>query len=193
MKFIELIWFQLFIVKQFNVKNCLFKNYPEELVYSDTTKCQNYDRSHLDKMYSHYLEQYRADEEVQFQKFRSDTNFDNQDHQFDKNLFFENSECNEHKRNRTQMNQQSLCPWRFKILYRKDKYPYYTSIVKCTCETCSSKSSYFFECIPVFKKVPVLERTFCRSDGFFEWKKSFERISVACVCAFRHKFFPHRI
>lgn len=192
MKVIEFFLLKIIIIQLFSQKNCLFTTYFEELIYSNTRQCHNHGRSYLDKIYSEYLDQYREYEEIQLRRSLPDFNNDFQDHEFDRKNLFENSQCNEHKRNRTLINQQSLCPWKLTVIYRKEKYPHYKSMVKCTCETCTSKSNFFFECIPVFKTVPVLERTNCRTDGFFEWKRAKEKISVACVCAFRHKFLPHR-
>ena len=188
-KFLEL---RIILINLLFIRHYQLKNYSQELTYSSHRECKNYGRSHLDKIYSEYLNQYRQFEEIQLQKFLPDFQNDLEDQIYDRNLILENSQCNEHKRNRTLLNQQSLCPWKLTVFYRKDKYPHYISIAKCTCQTCTSKSNLFFECVPVFKTVPVLERSICNPNGFFEWKKEIERMTIACVCAFRYKFMPHR-
>lgn len=192
MFFFNFILLKIFIIQLLYIKNCQLKNYSEELIYTSRRECKNYGKNHFVKIYSEYLEQFRQFEETQLQNLIPDFHNDLQNQIFDKDSFVENSQCDEHKRNRTSLNEKSLCPWRFTVFYRKNKYPHYISIAKCTCETCTSKSKYFFECVPVFKTVPVLERSTCKHNGFFEWKKETERMTVACVCAFRFKFVPHR-
>ncbi|CAF0855569.1 unnamed protein product [Brachionus calyciflorus] len=171
-------------------------NNQQELIYNykrTFRACNDPDTKELDEMYSKYVIEFLKLEEIQLKKSLGDVHNDTADFDFEKSAYFENTQCNEHIRNRTLINQQSLCPWRNKIIHRDDRYPRYKSIAKCTCENCATKSQSFFNCMPVFRTAPVLIRKKCLSNGTNEWIPGLEKISFACVCAFRHKYIPHRI
>ena len=107
----------------------------------------------------------------------------------------DNSQCFKHLRNRTVLNQKSMCPWKYVILKRNDIFPKMIVHVKCTCERCSSgHSKNFFnkyKCFPLFKNLPILRKGQCGTDGYYEWRPDTEKINIACICATQARFIPH--
>jgi len=101
------------------------------------------------------------------------------------NHFRDNSQCFKHDRNRTSINQQSLCPWKHIIKHRANKYPHYVTNVLCTCEKCSIKAEKnLHKCSPVMRLNLILEKTEEHDkDGICIWKPTSEFVNVACVCA----------
>ncbi len=98
---------------------------------------------------------------------------------------------------RSIINQQSICPFKYIVNKRENKYPFYRVQVKCTCDKCTlTKSKFiqnFYSCQPVVKYVPVLirEENKCDSDGFYRWLPSTEIVNLACVCATNGRWFPY--
>ena len=90
-----------------------------------------------------------------------------------------------------------MCPWKYIVTHRNDKYPFYKTDVKCTCDKCLFKNkntNYIqnnYACQPVFKHVPVLVKKECGLDGFYKWLPFVEEINYACVCATNKKWFPY--
>ena len=106
------------------------------------------------------------------------------------------SQCNANERNMTTINQQSLCPWKYVVTHRPDRYPVYRVEVKCTCDTCTTwakgvLAKTVYGCQPVYTTQPVLVRGACRADGRYQWIPKTEEVSVACVCAFAHNHLVH--
>jgi hypothetical protein len=106
----------------------------------------------------------------------------------------EDIHCNVDSRNRTLINQKAICPWIYTVEKREDRYPFLVSKVKCTCNSCTTSSLKYnklYRCVPIMKETPVLVRQMtCSKDGFKEWKPTFENITISCVCAHEHKFYP---
>lgn len=110
---------------------------------------------------------------------------------------FSNSQCNSEERNKTKINEQSVCPWESVVIQRLDRYPFHREVALCTCGTCSSEIDEFpnslFSCMPISKTLPVLikKKNKCDSEGYAVWEKKFEKINVACVCGLRNKHYSH--
>lgn len=162
-------------------------------------ECQNLDKIHMENIYSEYLSLYRKYEEKIFQKEILLNRILEQEFESNENhlhkRFFDNSQCDLNERNRSIINQQSLCPWKYEVIHRMDKYPHYRAEVKCTCEKCllpnkNNNIKNIYGCQPVFKHVPVLLKRECASNGYFKWLPSTEEVNYACVCASHHKWFP---
>lgn len=156
--------------------------------------CQNPDVEYLDLVLSDFYSFYRKHEQNTYKKaikqnevetFKSSTLKQMLDNLLDK------SQCG-NDRNKTSLNQQSLCPWKYIVTYRTQKYPHYKTEVKCTCDSCSIGYKSRYKCMPVLKITPVLENTGeCGHDGFYKWKPASEYVNVACVCAEAHRIIPH--
>jgi hypothetical protein len=108
------------------------------------------------------------------------------------NHFRDNSQCFKHDRNRTSINQQSLCPWKHIIKFRPNKYPRYVTNVLCTCEQCSIRAEKkLHKCSPVMRLNLILEKTEeTDKDGICIWKPTSEFVNVACVCAESANLIP---
>ena len=110
----------------------------------------------------------------------------------------DNSQCDIFDRNSSSVNQQSLCPWKYVIMRRSDRFPAFRTQVQCTCERCTAygKNEFLpkqnFGCKPVSKPMPVLVQDECdKETGYYNWKPSTEQVSVACVCAHLNTMIPH--
>jgi hypothetical protein len=103
--------------------------------------------------------------------------------------FFEETQCRIGDRRTDTANLKSICPWRYEVRHRTDRFPEFITEAKCTCSTCNNlsagKMSSRFGCIPVFEKKEVLIRT-CGVDGVFKWTPGFETISVGCTCSYTY-------
>ena len=109
------------------------------------------------------------------------------------NHHVDQTQCLVQKRNLTTLNQQSLCPWKYMVAMRVNKYPPFRPEVKCTCDKCTTLSSELVSetgCMPVLKAMPVLVRGKCDDDGFYMWMPTVEHVNVACVCAYRNQLIP---
>ena len=94
------------------------------------------------------------------------------------------------------MNQQSLCPWKYEVKRRPNRFPHYKSVVKCTCDSCQPildddlKRKHLYTCHPVLQSQPSLVKGKCGSDGYYDWKPELEFINVACVCGYSNTYKP---
>lgn len=83
-----------------------------------------------------------------------------------------------------------ICPWRWVVLRRLDKYPFKRSSVKCNCEKCQAKTIYDSDlsplstCQPAFSLYPVLLRE-SNSNGIEKWSFALEEIANSCVCSLK--------
>lgn len=126
-------------------------------------------------------------------------------------LLIENTQCNIEARPTSEINQASLCPWRYKTKMRYDKFPYTKKQVKCTCNECTTMGGQhlsvrggvgslnnrrnggndgMYGCLPVLQFEPVLKRDECGMDGFYSWVPTTEIVNLACVCAYRNIMIP---
>lgn len=72
-----------------------------------------------------------------------------------------------------------LCPHTQLNFTRNDRFPFKVSYSVCNCDKCNFFNGH---CVPVTITRPVLYRTFCDSDNYWEWKYGFEKIPVQCIC-----------
>ena len=172
---------------------------------TDSSHCESPDQEYLEGLLSEYQIHYRKFEETilkskldptQHQSVTTSSNSFSSETSNTNNRLIDQSQCNPDDRNMTNLNQQSLCPWRYIISVRMDRYPSYRTEVKCTCDSCTTKdrkalSKNIYGCVPVLRPQPVLLRSECGPDGYYEWKPSLDEVNVACVCAFNHKYLPH--
>lgn len=157
--------------------------------------CQNPDQEYLENQYSEYQRFYRKFEETLL-KSKGDmrnTNYRLGNYSFD-NLLDE-SQCNINDRNTTSVNKRSICPWKYVISGRVDKFPPIKTEAKCTCSKCTTFGNKdlpenMYNCMPVMKSIPVLVKGECGPDGYFTWTPSTEEINVACICGLTHAWFP---
>jgi hypothetical protein len=102
---------------------------------------------------------------------------------------FEETQCLLRARNTTTVRQKSLCPWRYDVKYREDRFPEFISEAKCTCSTCNhlikDQIPNMYGCLPIMEPVPALIRT-CGSDGIYKWTPQIEFISIGCTCALKY-------
>lgn len=188
------------------------KRKPSSIVPLSSTKngqCRETDQSYLDAVLSNFQSKVRKHEEMLLQsKMRFNEMLNPSAIQQQQqpatisgaespNVIKDQSQCDANERNMTTINQQSLCPWKYVITYRQDRYPAYRTEVKCTCDTCTTwikglllKNTY--ACMPVLKTQPVLIRSgSCNADGNYKWTPILEEVTVACVCAFAHNHILH--
>lgn len=76
----------------------------------------------------------------------------------------------------------AVCPYHFVDIVRDDRYPFNIKHAVCNCKNCIGFKSKISNCVPTFIASPVLSRSDCMSDGFFEWKYSMEFVPVSCSC-----------
>lgn len=97
------------------------------------------------------------------------------------------SQCFIETHNTTFDNQRSICPWKYQVEERKDKYPELRRLVKCTCDRCNLIKNVklpetIYKCMPLYESFPALKKTGCGSDGFSKWEPFLEQLPVGCYC-----------
>lgn len=86
-----------------------------------------------------------------------------------------------------------LCPWVYKVIFRKNKFPNYRIQAKCTCSSCTLVGGKvmrknFYACFPLVRTVPVLVKGPCEErTGFYNWTIHSEDVVIACVCSIKFK------
>ncbi len=158
---------------------------------------ENPDDEYLEGLLSEYQTFFRKYQET-ILKNNIDSNLISQNNKhhsvMESNHFIEQSQCTIQERNTYTLNQASLCPWKYVIKQRFDRYPLLRTEVKCTCDKCTTYISKKFPenmygCMPVLKPFPVLLRGECH-DGFYNWTPTTEEVNVACVCAHKPNWGP---
>lgn len=155
---------------------------------SSGTSCINPNIEYLDKLLSEYTIFFRKNEDI-LVKLESLEEKPSSYPQIE-----DQSQCNVNERNTTTINKRSLCPWKFKINVRYDRYPPYRTDAKCTCSSCNYIGNNIlpknvYGCLPVQKAIPVLiKKEECGSDGFYIWKPEIEYVNVACTCGVIQNF-----
>lgn len=98
--------------------------------------------------------------------------------------------------NKHQVSNKTSCnPIKY-VEFRTDRYPNYIKNTKCDCKYCSNYFNNFgadllreeYECLSVYTRSPVLTRSSCSSDGYYEWKTSSEITIIGCVCGYKKLF-----
>jgi hypothetical protein len=172
-------------------------NYFDKLIKGESSqknsKCENPDIEYLESVLADFYAYYRRYEQYTLEKaLREDIEEvkSNLEYMIDKKLI-DKTQC-KNERNKTSINQQSICPWKYIVSYRSNKYPHYRTEVKCTCNSCSFGYKTRFKCMPILKITPVLVNSGeCDEEGFFKWRPTTEYVNVACVCADTYKIIPH--
>ena len=160
-------------------------------------KCKNPTDEYLQFVLSEYTRLYMKHKQSQLSKYVDGFEYEElseelYDTHLNENKFIDNTQCFKHVRNRTTINQRSLCPWKHIIKNRTEKYPFWYTNVQCTCDECSiKKEKKTHQCSPVMKLSLILEKTeeFDR-DGLCKWKPATEFVNVACVCAEKGQLIP---
>lgn len=157
------------------------------------SNCESPDIEYLESVLADFYAYYRRYEQYTLEKAlreKEDDTKSNLEYMIDKKLI-DKTQC-KNDRNKTTINQQSLCPWKYIVSYRANKYPHYRTEVKCTCNSCSFGYKTRYKCMPILKVTPILVNTGeCDQDGFYKWKPTTEFVNVACVCADSYKIIPH--
>lgn len=100
--------------------------------------------------------------------------------------------CSTNEKNEKKQN--GLCSSRVNLEYLSDRYPNYKLNVECDCRLCSTIKNRIidpnYECQPVQKRVPILRKGKCASDGYYEWQPTIEVLNIGCACALNRIFIP---
>lgn len=160
-------------------------------------RCENPDQDYLENLLSTYQTFYRRFEES-ILKSNPDSSSYQDTSQIPKqlNYYKDQSQCNLNDRNTSTINRRSLCPWKYVVTVRADRFPPYRTEVKCTCDTCNLIGNEilpknFYGCFPVFKAMPVLVKEECGADGHYIWRPTTEDVNVACTCGINQNFVSH--
>lgn len=99
--------------------------------------------------------------------------------------------------NSTSDEQKAICPRRYNVIFRRNKFPFYIKQVMCICEKCGisdylNLQKNFYKCMPVWKEVPVLIREKCQEDGYYYWSPGYEWINSGCTCGTTFKLISYR-
>jgi hypothetical protein len=109
------------------------------------------------------------------------------------NTAADRSQCDVFQRNITRFS--SMCPKKYQVVYRDDKYPRFITQVKCTCPDCMTMravlSTAIYTCRPMYYSTPVLVRGQCASDGVYQWTPQVEQIPQDCFCGQKAKIIIH--
>ncbi len=104
---------------------------------------------------------------------------------------FDETQCLLRSRNTFTVRQRSLCPWKYDVKFREDRFPEFIAEAKCTCSKCNhmikDQLPNTYGCLPILEPRPVLKRS-CGSDGIYTWTPDIEFINVGCTCAFKVDF-----
>lgn len=152
--------------------------------------CLNPNQEYLELLYSEYSIYFRKQEEL-IVKFNSPQK--NEHNLADT----DDSQCNINERNTTTINKRSICPWKYKLNIRFDRFPPYRAEAKCSCSYCnfignSILPMNLYGCLPVVKPIPILiKQDECDKDGYYIWKPDIDYVNMACTCGFVQNFISH--
>lgn len=143
----------------------------------------------LEKILNDYESNYRRLEQMVYLLERIEENHSRKDYykKLLANTNYDNSDCKYSARNTSQIAQKSLCPWKYKFEYRKDRYPAHRLSVICTCRKCFVFGDEVlpndYICMPVVSLMPVLvKQPECGEDGLYKWIPTFEEVTTGCTC-----------
>lgn len=154
--------------------------------------CVDPSEDYLDAMFSKHMDFIRKMEEINIKAKKEIVMLRNFRKLNDSSALFEETQCSMQGRNTTEVNQQSLCPWKYVTVARFDRFPRYRSQAKCTCSSCTPLGTDDFSvpnrytCLPVLKLSPVLVRGDCQVDGFYSYIPAIESINIACTCGINY-------
>ena len=185
----DFLFFKFLLFSLINLSSTSSKH----IKHHNEVVCKDPDMDYLESLYYDYQLIYDKYQESLIIKkaFLNFNSKEDDEENFNVDHFIENTQCNKNFRNQTGLNQNSLCPWKFVVYSRKNKYPFYKTSAKCTCQECQSKKLSNHKCEPVFKTVPVIKKEGCGSDGYFKWTPSTEKIATACVCTNLSEYVPY--
>lgn len=96
------------------------------------------------------------------------------------NFILKPHEISDNRKECTIIDKYELCPHSQVNITRKDRFPFTITYSICNCEKCLYK--FNGRCTPVTISKPVLYRTFCDLNNYWEWKFGFEKIPIHCIC-----------
>ncbi|RNA31485.1 hypothetical protein BpHYR1_053510 [Brachionus plicatilis] len=73
-----------------------------------------------------------------------------------------------------------VCPHTTVNVTRQNRFPFKVTYSICNCDNCLYIKNC--RCVPIMIKRPVLYRTICNSDNYWDWKFGFEKIPIQCNC-----------
>lgn len=76
----------------------------------------------------------------------------------------------------------STCPWTFREIHDPTTYPPFRTEAICSCKMCNESSSAN-QCVQVFTKTTVLQRTDQCINGLYVFEPTEIDVPTACVCA----------
>lgn len=160
--------------------------------------CQDPDDEFLSKLLSNFTIAYIKYEQNRLKDPNKISTLDSESQTIQtkaSNFLVDNSDCNLFSRNASIINQASLCPWRFKQIFRKAMFPKEMNQIQCTCDSCMVIGNakiyrHALSCQPVLKKRHALHRTNECINGIYKWDIIVEHVGVACVCGFGFKLVP---
>ncbi|RNA16136.1 interleukin 17 [Brachionus plicatilis] len=171
----------------YNIFEYLLNTNPKRI---NSKSCLNPNQEYLELLYSEYSIFFRKQEELlvklespsKNEKYLTET---------------DDSQCNINERNTTTINKRSICPWKYKLNIRFDRFPPYRAEAKCSCSYCNFIGNNIlpinmYGCLPVLKPIPVLvKQDECDKDGYYIWKPDIDYVNMACTCGFVQNFISH--
>lgn len=171
----------------YNIFDYLLNTSPKQI---KSKSCLNPNQEYLELLFSEYSIYFRKQEELL-------VNLDSSSKKSQYEKENDDSQCNTNERNTTTINKRSICPWKYKLNIRFDRFPPYRAEAKCSCSYCNFIGNNIlpmnmYGCLPVLKPVPVLiKQDECDKDGYFIWKPEIDYVNMACTCGFIHNFVSH--
>ena len=111
----------------------------------------------------------------------------------------EKQQCDPNFRKRSEINELSVCPWKWTVSHNPNRYPPTLLEAKCICDSCAGMKPDNFECVPVNKTIAIMRRdvtSLCSasnnglSHSVYNWVPDIMQVRVACICVFKSKTFP---
>lgn len=108
-------------------------------------------------------------------------------HSISNDQVFDNSQCDLGNRTIDFEEQKAICPRQYRIIQRKNMFPFYIKQTMCTCRSCFVKPGSFlfkdmYQCLPIWSQKHVLVRDECQTDGYFYWRPDYELVNTGCTC-----------
>lgn len=73
---------------------------------------------------------------------------------------------------------RALCPWEWKLNRDDSREPKLISEARCSCRR--SRGPVAADCVPIEREFPVLRRVQCDENGNYQYRKSYQTITVGC-------------
>lgn len=170
------------------LKNCLLSFiFIFNLIFGLNQNCINPTIQELETKYYHYRIDFLRFEQAMFKAGK----FPHSDFKGN-NLLNASDSCLIGEKSRSKKNE--ICFSQINVEFLPNRYPNYKINVQCDCRFCSTVKnvsiSSNYECQPVYKRYPILMKSDCASDNFYEWIPTTEIINTGCACGLNKIFIP---